>query len=67
MSVSVGCFYFQSADYINFMIFLVCFSLCLLYYVQILMKGYAILVTFMHLFYLMNAKREKNWKIGNHF
>jgi len=27
------------------------------------MKGYAMLVLFMHRFYLMNPKGEKNWKI----
>ena len=63
--VSIGCFSFQSADYINFMIFLLYFSFCLLYYVQILMKGYAMLVLFMHLFCLMNPKGEKNWKLEN--
>jgi len=29
------------------------------------MKGYAVVVLFMHLFCLMNPKGEKNWKMDN--
>jgi len=43
------------------------FSFCWLYYVPVLMKGYAMLVLFMHLFCLMNPKGRKfgKWKIDH--
>ena len=57
-------FLFQSADCISFMHLFSVFSFCWLYFLPILIKWYAMLVIFMHLFCLMNPKREKNWTIG---
>ena len=45
--------------------FVLFFSFYWLYFLPILMKWYAMLVIFMHLFCLMNPKGEKNWKMDN--
>jgi len=59
------CFSFQSADCISFMHLFSVFSFCWLYFLPVLIKWYAMLVIFMHLFCLMNPKGEKNWKMDN--
>jgi len=53
-------FLFSMADCISFMLLFSVFSFCWLYYVPVVMKGYAMFVIFMHLFCLMNPKGEKN-------